>query len=60
MPAFLPVLLGLARAVRHRRDSRLLAGMDERILRDVGLLRTDVLAAPARRLRPASETAACC
>jgi uncharacterized protein YjiS (DUF1127 family) len=51
MPAFLPALLAFGRAIRHRRAIRPLAEMDEHILRDIGLLRTDVLAALAQPLR---------
>ena len=32
----------LARAIRHRRDTAMLAGMDERMLADIGLTRADV------------------
>lgn len=32
----------LGRAVRHRRDARMLAGLDSRMLADIGITRADV------------------
>src|SRR5690606_9019574 len=32
----------VARAIRHRRDARMLAGLDSRMLADIGITRADV------------------
>lgn len=42
--------LALVRAVIHRRDVRLLLEMDDRALKDIGLVRNDVLGALAEPL----------
>jgi uncharacterized protein YjiS (DUF1127 family) len=63
VPAFLSVLLGLLRAMRHRAEVRSLVELDEHILRDIGLSRADVLAAlaqPPHRDPSRSLDAVCC
>jgi uncharacterized protein YjiS (DUF1127 family) len=44
MTGFLPFLLHLARAARHRRQVVALNDLDDHLLRDIGLQRADVLA----------------
>ena len=56
LSAVLESLRKLAQAVRNRRDASALAGMDERMLRDIGLTRSDLRDAYAELLwsgRPA-------
>jgi uncharacterized protein YjiS (DUF1127 family) len=48
MPGFLSTLLRLARAARNRRQVVALGELDGRLLRDIGLQRTDVLTALAQ------------
>jgi uncharacterized protein YjiS (DUF1127 family) len=48
MPGFLPFLLHLARAARNRRQVVALGELDDHLLRDIGLQRSDVLAALAQ------------
>jgi uncharacterized protein YjiS (DUF1127 family) len=48
MPGFLSTLLRLARAARNRRQVVALAELDDHLLRDIGLQRTDVLTALAQ------------
>jgi uncharacterized protein YjiS (DUF1127 family) len=40
----------LARLLKHRRDARMLAGMDDRMLGDIGLTRSDLRDAYAQPL----------
>ncbi len=44
MPGFVPTLLRLAHATRNRRQVAVLGELDDRLLRDIGLERADVLA----------------
>ncbi len=48
MPGFLPTLLRLAHAIRNRRQVAVLGELDDRLLRDIGLERADVLAVLAQ------------
>jgi len=48
MPGFLPTLLRLIRAARNRRQVVALAELDDHLLHDIGLERTDVLAVLAQ------------
>ena len=48
MPGFLPFVLHLAQAARNRRHVVTLGELDDHLLRDIGLKRTDVLAALAQ------------
>jgi uncharacterized protein YjiS (DUF1127 family) len=48
MPGFLSTLLSLARAARNRRQVAALGELDDHLLHDIGLERTDVLAALAQ------------
>ena len=48
MPGFLPFVLHLARAARNRHHVSALSDLDDHLLRDIGLERTDVLAALAQ------------
>lgn len=50
LSAVLESLRKLAQAVRNRRDASALAGMDERMLRDIGLTRSDLRDAYAEPL----------
>ncbi|MBD2751249.1 DUF1127 domain-containing protein [Microvirga sp. BT688] len=50
MPGFLPTLLRFARALRNRRQVVALGELDDHLLRDIGLERTDVVAALAHPL----------
>ncbi|MFC4171529.1 DUF1127 domain-containing protein [Microvirga sp. GCM10011540] len=48
MPGFLSTLLRLARAARNRRQVAALGELDNHLLRDIGLERTDILSALAQ------------
>lgn len=48
MPAFLANLLQVARAARNRRQIVPLSKLDDHLLQDIGLQRTDILAALAQ------------
>jgi uncharacterized protein YjiS (DUF1127 family) len=48
MSGFLPTLLRFARALRNRRQVVALGELDDHLLRDIGLQRTDVVAALAQ------------
>ena len=50
MSAFISTLLGLARAARNRRQIAVLSQVDDYLLRDIGLQRTDVRTALAQPL----------
>jgi uncharacterized protein YjiS (DUF1127 family) len=50
MPAVLAKLLHFARAARNRRQIVPLSKLDDHLLRDIGLQRTDILAALAQPL----------
>jgi uncharacterized protein YjiS (DUF1127 family) len=50
MPAFMPTLSSLVRAVRNRREIIILSQLDDRLLRDIGLQRADIRTALAQPL----------
>lgn len=50
MSVIVSALQRLSRALKHRRDARLLAGMDDRMLADIGLTRSDLRDAYAEPL----------
>ena len=48
MPGFIPFVLHLARAARNRQQVVALGELDDHLLRDIGLVRADLLTALAQ------------
>lgn len=59
---YIPLITSLLRQFRHRREVHSLVDLDEHILTDIGLLRTDVYAALTRPVIDPSKALAsvCC